>query len=120
MNSDSEQSLPPRRSSRFSASAVGLTLALAVAVLGTRGHFGSLFEDIGVKLPTLTAIALSPIFAGIAVLLCGLTIIVQVIASGSVRAAWKMTAIGFGLLLGAVYTIGMFRPLVMLIEDLSS
>jgi signal transduction histidine kinase len=126
MNANPYQSptISDRHPSRFgplTVRSVGLTTVLFIAVLSTRGYFYKLFDDFGVQLPAITTMLCSAVFAWLVGVLFGVTVLVQmIITSRNTKTAWNVIAIVFALLLGGLYAIAMFLPLVVTIEALSS
>ena len=95
------------------ATALLLTGALFVGVVGTQARFNRIFLEFGTKLMSLTDFVRSPSFAWLAGTLFVVTIAVEF---GLKRRKWKAPsktiAILVAMLMAAAYVVGMFSPLV--------
>jgi hypothetical protein len=123
---DARQSVPvadpgPRVASVVLAG-VSLSLlgGLLALILSTRNSLGKLFVDFNVELPQIANVAASPWFARVVGALLVLTALKEfVVRSRAARAVCNATAIFAAVLLGGVYAIGMFLPLIKLVQNLS-
>jgi hypothetical protein len=104
---------------------IGVTCILFVGVLATRGRFEEFFTDFGyvdfqATLPALTNGVRSTCFVAVVGLLFAMTVIKEfLLKSKPARAACNTAAFYGALLLGALYVMGMFLPLNVLIERVS-
>lgn len=103
----------------LAGSAIFLNAALLVAILTTRGGFRKIFDDFDTTLPPLTLLAQGTGLIGLVGTLLGLLIIKEfLIGNRTAKVTCNTIGIFVVLLLGAIYTIAMFLPLVALIQKL--
>jgi len=101
------------------ALALALSAVTSAMMLRSRASFMKMFDDMGVVLPVVTTLALSPLFHCIIPVLALVSIIKELLVRNK-----TLTAIVNGLhlcLIPAIYTIygqAMMMPIVRLMEDM--
>jgi hypothetical protein len=104
-------------SSALTVASLFLTGALLVVVSCTRGSFNRIFTDFNTKMPAITNVVRSPSFVAMVVVLFGITIISSVVPRNRVmHAIWNKIAVVAVVILGSLYVLGMFYPLVRLVN----
>jgi len=104
----------------LAALAIGALLVLFVGVLFTRVAFGKMFDDFQITIPWITRLVLSPVVPVLlGVLLVG-TLAKEFFRSFSQAAIlWNVVALVGAFAFAIAYFVGMWAPLVILIELLS-
>lgn len=104
----------------LAAAALLLTGGLAASVAKTQTSFSKIFRDFGVELPALTVLVQSPWFLGVLTVLFATTALKELLVKDApTKAIWNGLAILSALVLGGLYLVGVFGPLICLIDKLS-
>jgi hypothetical protein len=101
----------------LAATSLLLTGGLLAAVLRTQAGFSKIFADFAMKLPTLTLLVSSPGFTWLVGVLFVTTVLKELLLRNvTARTIWNACAILAVQVLAALYVIGIFGPLIVLVD----
>ncbi|MEQ8786632.1 MAG: hypothetical protein RIC55_10050 [Pirellulaceae bacterium] len=108
------------RSFLLAAVAIALAVCVTAGIAATRGRFEQLIVEFEMDVPTVTAVALSPLFPVALAVLVALTIVKELIPGiDPIANHWNRGVTCLALVALAIYVIGVASPLMSLIQALS-
>jgi uncharacterized BrkB/YihY/UPF0761 family membrane protein len=110
----------PRRPALLAVVAIGLGVLVLALIVATRGRFQQLIAEFEIALPFVTLVALSPLLPAILAVIVAVTVAKECWPRRrSLADVWNGSVLCLALFSAAVYVVGIFSPLMKLIEGLS-
>jgi hypothetical protein len=108
------------RSILLAVVAIGLAIFDTTVIVATRSRFHQLFAEFEIPESPVTSLALGPVFPIVLAVIVTVTVAKEWIPQfGSIANVWNRSVVCLALTSLVVYVLGVFAPLMKLIESLS-
>jgi uncharacterized BrkB/YihY/UPF0761 family membrane protein len=115
-----EEDRDPRRSALLAVVTLGLGVLVLALIVATRGRFQQLIADFEIPASLVTSVALSPVLPSILAVILAATAAKEWLPRfRSLADVWNGSVLCLALASAVVYVVGVFSPLMQLIEGLS-
>jgi uncharacterized membrane protein len=108
------------RSMLLAVVAIGLAICVATVIVATRSRFHQMYAEFEIPVSPVTSFALGPVFPIVLAVIVTVTVAKEWIPQfGSIANVWNGSVVCLALASLAVYVVGVFAPLMTMIESLS-